>query len=201
MDDGHDHAGRWRLGQTEQRGRAGEVAAGGGAAGGETATLGSSLFGNRVTLMIRMATPADAPSLPTLLDQLGYPEGLGDVRSRLKRLLAGPESGVLVAESGGEVVGFGTFHFFELIYRSRPQCRLTALVVRFDHRRQGIGAALVDAIEQVARERGCSRIELTTRPGRDEAVPFYAALGFTERPHRLIKSLIDERQSDPQGEP
>jgi GNAT superfamily N-acetyltransferase len=127
-----------------------------------------------------------------LLEGLGYPLKLDDARSRLKRLLATSDSGVLLADISGQVVALAAFHIFELIYRPRPDCRLNALVVRSDHRRQGIGASLVRAVEQLARERGCHRLELTMRPDRLEAVDFYAALGFSERPHRLVKPLDGE---------
>jgi GNAT superfamily N-acetyltransferase len=140
-------------------------------------------------VFIRQATPQDAEPLLPLLDQLGYPSDLGETLPRLERLLAAQETGVLVAASDGRVVGFAAFHIFELIYSPRPQCRLTALVVHEDHRRRGFGAALVQAVEDAARERGCFRIELTTRTGRGEAIPFYTALGYTDRPHRFVKAL------------
>jgi GNAT superfamily N-acetyltransferase len=141
------------------------------------------------SLVIRRAQPGDSESLLPLLDQLGYRSELDDVRPRLERLLAAPDSKVLVAESEGQLVGLVTFHVFELIYRPRPQCRLTALVVDENHRRRGIGARLVEAVHQAAREHGCFRVELTTRTGRGEAIPFYTALGFTERPHRFVRML------------
>jgi ribosomal protein S18 acetylase RimI-like enzyme len=78
---------------------------------------------------------------------------------------------------------------FDLIYRPRPHCRVTALAVRSDRRRQGVARALLEAVETIARERGCFRVELTTRPDRDDALRFYEACGFAERPRRLVKPL------------
>lgn len=149
--------------------------------------------------LIRAAAAADAESIPALLEQLGYATSVEDMRSRFERLLDTANSGALVAESGGTVIGLASFHIFELIYRPRPQCRLTALVVDADHRRYGVGAALVAAVEETARKHDCYRLELTTRPGRGEAIPFYTALGFTERPHRFVKLLDDGRPRADQG--
>lgn len=143
-------------------------------------------------LSIRDAGLADSEAIAPLLAQLGYPAAAAEVHGRLKRLLATANVGVLVAELDMRVVALAAFQFVELVYRPRPQCRITALVVDSEHRRRGIAAGLVATIERIAREHGCFRLELTTRQERWEAFSFYSALGFTERPRRLVKPLADE---------
>jgi GrpB-like predicted nucleotidyltransferase (UPF0157 family) len=64
-----------------------------------------------------------------------------------------------------------------------------ALAVRAERRRQGVARALLEAVEAIARGRACFRLELTTRPDRDDALRFYEACGFAERPRRLVKPL------------
>lgn len=54
---------------------------------------------------------------------------------------------------------------------------LAALYVAPDYRKQGIGSALVRAIEQHARAVGCSEVHLYTMT----AEPFYARLGWITR--------------------
>jgi len=141
--------------------------------------------------LIRPATIADSEPIAPLLAQLGYPTDPEEIPARMRRLAEAPDAGVFVAEAAGRLVGLAAFQIFELIYRPRPQCRLTALVVDRDHRRQAVGTALLEAVERCARERDCFRLELTTRPQRPDALPFYVALGFAERPHRLVKLLAD----------
>ncbi|MGZ4187169.1 MAG: GNAT family N-acetyltransferase [Solirubrobacteraceae bacterium] len=99
------------------------------------------------------------------------------------------DAGVLVYDDGGGPVGLITYHVFDLIYRPRPQCRITALAVSAQRRREGIARALLDAVQAIARGRACFRVELTTRPGRADALGFYEACGFAERRHRLVKQL------------
>ena len=141
-------------------------------------------------LVIRPAQIADGEGIAPLLAQLGYPAGPEEARARLERVLAAPGAGVLVAEVGdGGVAGVAVFQVFDLLERPRPQCRLTALVVDVRYRRHGVAAALVDAVVERARERGCFRLEVTTHPRRAEAVAFYAELGFEERRHRFVKNL------------
>jgi ribosomal protein S18 acetylase RimI-like enzyme len=96
---------------------------------------------------------------------------------------------MLIAEEGGRAIGFASFHTFELIYRPRPQARLTALAVDSAHRRLGIGRELLHAVEKAAQKRGCFRIEVTTRIDSHHAQAFYSALGYQERPMRYVKRL------------
>ena len=132
-----------------------------------------------------------------LLDQLGYPAEPEHVERRLERIASLPHARVLVAVSGGELVAVAAFQPIELLHRTQPQCRITGLVVRADRRREGIGRRLIEAIERMAHELGCFRLELTTRPERPDALPFYAALGFSERPHRLVKPILSRPPSRP----
>jgi GrpB-like predicted nucleotidyltransferase (UPF0157 family)/GNAT superfamily N-acetyltransferase len=138
---------------------------------------------------IRPARFIDATAIAALLGELGYPTEVDDARARLERLRGRDDCGALVYVVERKPVGLVTYQLIELIYQPRPQCRITALVVRADHRRRGIARALIDAIESVARERDCYRLEVTTRQDRPHALSLYLACGFHERPRRLVKML------------
>jgi GrpB-like predicted nucleotidyltransferase (UPF0157 family)/ribosomal protein S18 acetylase RimI-like enzyme len=141
---------------------------------------------------IRPARDADAPAVAVLIGDLGYPTEADDAAAQLGRLLHRDDAGVLVyQEDDGGPVGLIAYQVFDLVYRARPQCRITALSVRADRRRRGIARALVEAVEAIAVPRGCDRVELTTRPDRVDALSFYEASGFEHRPHRLAKRLGD----------
>ena len=142
-------------------------------------------------LVIRPARIADADAIAPLLGELGYPTEVVEARRRLGRVLSVPDAGVLVAEIDGDTGALAAYQLIDLLERARPQCRITALVVGARHRRRGAGRALLDAIESVARERGCFRLEVTTQPPRTPARGLYASFGFTERPLRLVKKLSD----------
>jgi ribosomal protein S18 acetylase RimI-like enzyme len=138
---------------------------------------------------IRRARSSDAGAVAGLLGDLGYPTDAHDAAAQLGRLLARDDGGVLVYDDGGGPVGLISYHVFDLIYRPRPHCRITALAVSAQRRREGIARALLEAVEAIARGRGCLRVELTTRPDRGDALGFYEACGFAQRPHRLVKAL------------
>ncbi len=138
---------------------------------------------------IRDATPEDLEALADLLGELGYPAEPGAVRERLRRILAAPDAGVLVAASGGEVEGLIGFQLIESLERQAPQCRITTLVTTAARRRAGIASRLLAAVEATAAGRGCDRLEVTTRPRREDALAFYLGAGFAERPRRMVKAL------------
>jgi ribosomal protein S18 acetylase RimI-like enzyme len=138
---------------------------------------------------VRRARSSDVDAVAGLLGDLGYPTDADDAAGQLGRVLDRDDAGVLVFDDGGGPVGLITYHVFDLIYRPRPHCRITALSVSAQRRREGIARALLEAVEAIARERGCFRVELTTRPNRPDALGFYEACGFAERPRRLVKQL------------
>lgn len=151
-------------------------------------------------LEVRAASPADAGKIAELLGDLGYEGDRKDVDGRLNRLLGRRDAGALVAVTAENPIALASFQIIDLLERGEPQCRVTALVTGQEHRRRGAATALIRAVESAARERGCFRLEVTTRPDRNAALHFYAELGFRQRPHRLVKYLDDAASgAEPEG--
>jgi GNAT superfamily N-acetyltransferase len=149
---------------------------------------------HRVT--IRVAGQRDVAAIAPLLGQLGYPASALELGERLERLTDHPDAEVLVAELDGELVGVAAYQLIDLLERPDPQCRITALVVDDRYRRRGVAFALLHTIEESALDRGCFRLEVTTRTERADALAFYRAAGFAERPHRLVKPLSASTLAD-----
>jgi len=145
---------------------------------------------HRVT--IRLATQRDAEAIAPLLGQLGYPASADELGERIERLTDRPDGELLIAELDGDVVGLAAYQLIDVIERPDPQCRITSLVVDDRFRRRGVAYALLHTIEETARDFGCFRLEVTTRPDRADALAFYLAAGFEERPRRLTKPLAHE---------
>lgn len=98
----------------------------------------------------------------------------------------------LVADVDGEVVGFVQLIVFPHFQHTGGWCaELESVHVREDHRSHGIGAALVARAEELARERGCYRIQLTSRNVRVDAHRFYLAQGY-ELTSQGFKKLLGE---------
>lgn len=83
---------------------------------------------------------------------------------------------VLVAETQGQVVGFLTLSFAPTL--SGLRALLADMVVDPAYRRQGIGAALLEAAVQRAARRGATHLLVDTSQADEAAQEFYRACGF-----------------------
>lgn len=82
--------------------------------------------------------------------------------------------GFLVAEYGGEVVGY----IIATPSRTRKEGRLVSVAVDPVFRRRGFGRRLLEEAAAYLRRRGMVRVCLEARVGSDEALGFYGELGF-----------------------
>jgi predicted N-acetyltransferase YhbS len=144
---------------------------------------------------IRAATPADAPALSELLEQLGYPAPESEIPARLESLAKVPSAVAFVATNGyGEVVGLVTAHLFPSIHDTDPVAWLTTLVVLEDAREAGIGSALVRHVERWATQSGAKRISVTSGVQRTTTHEFYQRRNYRNTGLRFAKELgADER--------
>jgi GNAT superfamily N-acetyltransferase len=139
---------------------------------------------------IRDAAPADAEAIARLLTQLGYPSEPAAVEARLDRLrIVGDR--VVVAKVDGRVAGVAHLQVSPAIERDRPAAKLGALVVDEAQRGQGIGRALVEAMEAEARLRGCELLFLTTAERREDAHAFYERVGLEHTGRRYARTLSE----------
>ena len=139
-------------------------------------------------LTIRDALAADAAAIAALLGQLGYETEVATVAPRLERLVIVGDR-VVVAELDDEVVGLAHLHASPTIEHERPAAKVGALVVAESHRGEGIGRALVEAMEAEARARRCALLFLTTAARREDAHAFYGRVGLEETGKRFTKTL------------
>ena len=124
-----------------------------------------------------------------LLAQLGYPAGAEEVPDRIAALEREGNAVALVAEIDGVVVGLVTAHVIRAIASSTPVAWLTSLVVSERARGRGVGEALVRSAEAWARDRGATRIAVTSALHRTGAHEFYERIGYARTGVRLGRSL------------
>jgi RimJ/RimL family protein N-acetyltransferase len=143
---------------------------------------------------IREAVPADAAGLVALARAVGAePEGwllsaeewrgVAAERRYLRAARRSPNAAVFVAESpGAGLVGRlsvardphpASFHVADL-----------GLMVAADHRRQGIGRALLERAVKWARANGVAKLELHVFPHNRPAIALYERFGFVREGYR-----------------
>jgi GNAT superfamily N-acetyltransferase len=87
---------------------------------------------------------------------------------------------VLAARAEGRVVGIAVLAYRLSISAAGLFVSIEDLYVRPDARRQGIGRALLEAVEEHCASRGVSYVEAQVED--EGAAAFYAALGYEEEP-------------------
>jgi GNAT superfamily N-acetyltransferase len=98
---------------------------------------------------------------------------------------------VLVADIDGEVVGVCQVIIFQHFQHAGGWCcEIESVHVRSDMRSRGIGASMLLAAEDLARDRGCYRVQLTSRNVREDAHRFYVANGYGQT-SQGFKKLFD----------
>jgi GNAT superfamily N-acetyltransferase len=140
---------------------------------------------------IRRAQVSDWKQIRLLLDQLEYPGTEHFLEARIERLVNDPDEALLVYEdqTGGRILAFMSLHFIPQIALEGDFARISYFAVNERARGGGIGLALEEYCTGLARERGCSLIEVHCHTRRERAHAFYFRQGYEESPKYLIKRL------------
>jgi len=140
----------------------------------------------RPAVTVRAARPADIDGLLDLLVAVaGEARWIGtevpvDVERRRQRLAAGIEGDdavVLVAEAGGQLVGQLDLHL------ARYGVADLGMLVAAGWRGRGVGAALLEAAIDRARQAGAHKIALQVWPHNTAALALYERFGFRREGH------------------
>jgi GNAT superfamily N-acetyltransferase len=138
---------------------------------------------------IRAANLDDAKAIAHLMAQLGYATSANEMKERLTIIFSTLSYVTFVAEMQGEVVGIvgiGIGYYYE---KNGVYGRLLALAIDEKHRRQGIGASLVERAEDWLRKHQVTSIVVNSSKHRSEAHCFYKQLGYEETGLRFVKAL------------
>ena len=141
------------------------------------------------TLTVRAATEKDAAALAPLLGELGYPVATEALLSRMRRMLARDDQKILIAERDGAALGLLALHVFPVLAHDADLALIMALVITQKTRGLGIGRALIDHAESMAKSLGASRLMVTTHNRRADAHAFYERLGFEFTGRRYVRQI------------
>ena len=152
-----------------------------------------------MTIEIGEATRDELPTLIQLLadDELGMQrerledDALAAYEAAFTAIDNDPQHVILVARLGGRVVGCLQLSFLPgLTYTGGWRAQIEGVRVARRARGGGIGAQLVEAAIDRARDRGCRLVQLTSDRQRPEAIAWYEGLGFRTS-HAGLKLHLD----------
>ncbi|APR77257.1 Histone acetyltransferase HPA2 [Minicystis rosea] len=134
-------------------------------------------------ISLRAATAADVPLILALVRELAdyerEPDAVVATEADLMRDGFGEAARfhVLLAEKDGVPAGFAFYFFSYSTWRGRPVLYLEDLFVRPEHRKHGIGLALMRRLARVAVDLGCPRFVWEVLDWNEPALRFYASIG------------------------
>ncbi|WAL93484.1 GNAT family N-acetyltransferase [Streptomyces sp. Je 1-369] len=143
-------------------------------------------------LRIRAAAPEDLDAVLAFWKVAAEGTSISDDRSGVERLVARDPESLILAERGGELAGTVIAGF------DGWRCHLYRLAVHPDHRRRGVGTALLAAAEERFVRLGGRRGDAMVLDRNELAHPAWRAAGYAPQPQwsRWVKPL-----SEPLGEP
>jgi GNAT superfamily N-acetyltransferase len=134
-------------------------------------------------LTIRFALTGDCATILGFIRDLAEYEKLAHEvvadEAALRTTLFGvrPAAEVLIAEVGGEAVGFALFFQSYSTFLARPGMYLEDLFVRPVARGKGVGSALLSALARIAIQRNYGRFEWSVLDWNEPAIRLYRSLG------------------------
>jgi GNAT superfamily N-acetyltransferase len=144
-------------------------------------------------IVIRPMHAGDIPPVCVMVEQLtGHAISADAMAGRLQWAVDSPFDWLFVAELDEQVCGLLGFRLRERIEHPSRYGEISVLVTDTAVRRHGVGRALVDYAEQMARDHACCGTWLVSGFKRkDEAHRFYSALGYDITGYRFVKLFED----------
>jgi Acetyltransferases len=158
---------------------------------------------------IRPATEADVQLIFDLICELATYEKLrdavsGDPEVLRRSLFEQRAAEALIVEVGGEPIGYAIFFTTFSTFECRSGIWIEDVYVRPEHRRGGIGRAVMEHLAALALERGHVRLDWCALEWNEPALRFYDGLGAARledwRMLRLDRQAM-EGLSDSAGTP
>jgi ribosomal protein S18 acetylase RimI-like enzyme len=149
-----------------------------------------------MSLKFETATQKDLPRLVELLGILFESEAefsadAGTQGHALQALLSDPAKGrIFVARDGREVVAMASLLYTISTAEGGKAALFEDLVVAPDHRKRGIGEALLKHVIAHARAEGVLRITLLTDMQNERAQAMYRRVGFVGSPMKPMRLKV-----------
>jgi ribosomal protein S18 acetylase RimI-like enzyme len=114
-----------------------------------------------------------------------------DYATFMSRQLEDPDVAVLVADDGGDVIGYSysAVEGFDYMSLRGPAGVLHDVIVEPEYRGRGVGRLLVEATLEFLKSRGAPRVVLTTAEQNEPAKRLFASVGFRRTMIEMTREL------------
>lgn len=156
--------------------------------------------------MVRFARKEDYEAINALrapvcaLHSNGYPALFKPVfakdhQERVLKMMEDLEQDVLVAEENGQLLGFAMVEYIKREETNSMyavhEAHIVEMGVDETFQGKGIGTALIQAVKDAAKVRGCRSVQLDVWEFNKSALRFYEKLGFVTL-RRKMEQVLDE---------
>jgi len=134
----------------------------------------------------------DIPKLALLYNQFWNEDSCVETMIKQFEKLQRSDNYVLLsAVLDGELIGSAMGIVCEDLYgKCEPFMVLENVIVDKNHRRKGVGKALIREIEKYAVDSNCTQIILVTETDRVDACNFYASVGYNPNANKGFKKKL-----------
>ncbi len=137
-------------------------------------------------MRIRKAVESDISNLLSLMRELAEFEKYANDFAVTEDVLrqqgfhrSPPDFQCLIAEEGGDLVGFLVYYFVPFTYRAKPNLIIKELYIADGYRSRGVGKLLMKAVAREAEQADCGMIKWYVAKWNERGVQFYERLGAT----------------------
>ena len=120
---------------------------------------------------IRLATSSDIQEIATIANSSHQSSWTA---SSIESTIKNSQALILIYESDARILAYA------ILYFAADEAEIPSIAVKASHRRQGIGKRLLQAISEIAAEKGIEHIYLEVRSQNIPAKQLYNSLAFTE---------------------
>jgi ribosomal protein S18 acetylase RimI-like enzyme len=155
--------------------------------------------------VIRKAVSTDLSSVIDLIREFAAYEDLSSfcetTEEKLEAVTFGPDAFVecLVAFDDGNLAGYAMIYPSFASFRGQRGMYLEDIFIRAEYRGTGLGHAMLKEIAQIARSRGCERIDFLVLDWNTPAIGFYEKHGAVrdeqERHFKFVGEAFDQLAS------
>jgi GNAT superfamily N-acetyltransferase len=135
-----------------------------------------------MNIKLMKAVPGDTPAIIALVKELAESSGeTSPVNARcVQEYLAYPGCEVILAKIDQKPAGLISYSIKPNLFHGSDVCVIEELVSSAAHRGKGVGAALLERVKEIAKERNCAELGLGVYADNTNALCFYRHHGLTD---------------------